>query len=49
MSDRIARTVGKKLSEDEISTLIERVVKREIDPYSAADQVIEKALGGVKV
>lgn len=48
VSDRIARTVGKKLSEDEISTLIERVVKREIDPYSAADQVIEKALG-VKV
>ncbi|WP_209475479.1 methylmalonyl Co-A mutase-associated GTPase MeaB [Thermococcus stetteri] len=48
VSDRIVRTVGKKLSEDEISALIERVVKRELDPYSAADQVIEKALG-VKV
>ncbi|NJE29565.1 methylmalonyl Co-A mutase-associated GTPase MeaB [Thermococcus sp. 18S1] len=48
VSGRISRIVGEKLGEEEISSLIEMVVRREIDPYSAADRILEKALG-VKV
>ncbi|ASJ07453.1 methylmalonyl Co-A mutase-associated GTPase MeaB [Thermococcus pacificus] len=45
VSGRIARAVEERLDDEEVSSLIERVVKREIDPYSAADTVLEKALG----
>ncbi|AEK73930.1 lysine/arginine/ornithine transport system kinase [Thermococcus sp. 4557] len=48
VSGRISRLVGEKLGEEEISSLIGMVVRREIDPYSAADRILEKALG-VKV
>ncbi|CAD5244691.1 methylmalonyl Co-A mutase-associated GTPase MeaB [Thermococcus camini] len=48
VSGRISRIVGEKLGEEEISSLIEMVVRREIDPYSAADRILEEALG-VKV
>ncbi|KUH33222.1 GTPase [Thermococcus celericrescens] len=48
VSGRISRIVGEKLGEEEISSLIGMVVRREIDPYSAADRILEKALG-VKV
>ncbi|NJE01485.1 methylmalonyl Co-A mutase-associated GTPase MeaB [Thermococcus sp. JdF3] len=45
VSGRISRIVGEKLGEEEISSLIGMVVRREIDPYSAADRILEKALG----
>ncbi|ASJ09546.1 GTPase [Thermococcus siculi] len=45
VSGRIARIVEERLDDEEVSSLIEGVVKREIDPYSAADTVLEKALG----
>ncbi|AFL95807.1 lysine/arginine/ornithine transport system kinase [Thermococcus cleftensis] len=48
VSGRISRIVGEKLNEGEVASLIDGVVRREIDPYSAADKVLEKALG-VKV
>ncbi|RLF78924.1 methylmalonyl Co-A mutase-associated GTPase MeaB [Thermococci archaeon] len=48
VSSKIARKIGEKMREDDIAVLIEMIAKREIDPYSAADLVLEKALG-VKV
>jgi len=48
ISGKIAKMISERLDEDEVSGLIERIVKREIDPYSAADLVLEKTLG-VKV
>lgn len=45
VSSTIARKIGEKMGEDDIATLIEKIAKREIDPYSAADLVLEKALG----
>jgi len=48
VSSKIARKIGEKMGEDDIAVLIEMIAKREIDPYSAADLVLEKALG-VKV
>lgn len=45
VSDRVARIVGKMLSDEEVSSLIDKIVEREIDPYSAADEILEKALG----
>ncbi|NJE04942.1 methylmalonyl Co-A mutase-associated GTPase MeaB [Thermococcus sp. M36] len=48
VSGRIARMIGEKLDDEEVASLIDRIVRREIDPYSAADLVLEEALG-VKV
>lgn len=48
VSSKIARKIGEKMGEDDIAVLIEMIAKREIDPYSAADLVLEKVLG-VKV
>lgn len=48
VSSKIARKIGEKMGDDDIAVLIEMIAKREIDPYSAADLVLEKALG-VKV
>ncbi|ALV63240.1 putative periplasmic protein kinase ArgK and related GTPases of G3E family [Thermococcus sp. 2319x1] len=48
VSSTIARKIGEMMGNNEISQLIERIANREIDPYSAADLVLEKALG-VKV
>lgn len=48
VSSKIARKIGEKMGENDIAVLIEMIAKREIDPYSAADLVLEKALG-VKV
>jgi len=45
ISSRIAELIGEKLGNEEISSLIDGVVKREIDPYTAADVVLEKTLG----
>ncbi|NJE27023.1 methylmalonyl Co-A mutase-associated GTPase MeaB [Thermococcus sp. MV5] len=45
VSSTIARKIGEKMGEDDIATLIEKIAKREIDPYSAANLVLEKALG----
>ena len=48
VSGRIAKAISERLAEEEVAALIEKIVMREIDPYSAADLVLEKALG-VKV
>ncbi|NJE60208.1 methylmalonyl Co-A mutase-associated GTPase MeaB [Thermococcus sp. 21S7] len=48
VSGRIAKAISERLDEEEVAVLIEKIVMREIDPYSAADLVLEKALG-VKV
>ncbi len=48
VSGRIAKMISDRLDEEEVASLIDKIVKREIDPYSAADLVLEKALG-VKV
>ncbi|ASA77873.1 methylmalonyl Co-A mutase-associated GTPase MeaB [Thermococcus sp. 5-4] len=48
VSGRIAKAISERLNEEEVAALIEKIVMREIDPYSAADLVLEKALG-VKV
>ncbi|ASJ12924.1 methylmalonyl Co-A mutase-associated GTPase MeaB [Thermococcus thioreducens] len=48
VSGRIAKAISERLDEGEVAALIEKVVRREVDPYSAADLVLEKALG-VKV
>ncbi|WP_457751595.1 methylmalonyl Co-A mutase-associated GTPase MeaB [Thermococcus sp.] len=48
VSGKIARTIESRLGEEGISSLISKVVNREIDPYSAADLILEKTLG-VKV
>lgn len=45
ISGRIAKMISERLDEEEVSGLIDRIVKREIDPYSAADLVLEKTLG----
>ncbi|WP_258084853.1 methylmalonyl Co-A mutase-associated GTPase MeaB [Thermococcus thermotolerans] len=48
VSGRIAKAISERLDDKEVAALIEKVVRREVDPYSAADLVLEKALG-VKV
>ncbi len=48
ISSRIARVISKRLDEEEVSILIDKIVGREMDPYSAADLILEKTLG-VKV
>lgn len=48
ISGTIVRKISERLTEDEVTALIDRIVRREMDPYSAADLVLEKALG-VKV
>ncbi|NJE85714.1 methylmalonyl Co-A mutase-associated GTPase MeaB [Thermococcus sp. CX2] len=48
ISGTIVRKISERLNEDEVTALIDRIVRREMDPYSAADLVLEKALG-VKV
>ncbi|ASI98988.1 methylmalonyl Co-A mutase-associated GTPase MeaB [Thermococcus celer] len=48
VSGRIARAISERFDEEEVASLIDRIVRREVDPYSAADVVLEKALG-VKV
>ncbi len=45
VSGKIARAIESRLGEEEVSNLIRGVVKREIDPYSAADLILEKTLG----
>ncbi|ASJ11007.1 GTPase [Thermococcus sp. P6] len=45
ISGRIARMIGERLNEGELAELIDRIVRREVDPYSAADVVLEKTLG----
>jgi len=45
VSSTIARKIGEMMGDSEIARLIERIVSRELDPYSAADLVLEKALG----
>ena len=45
VSGRIARVISERLDEEEVAALIEKIVRREMDPYSAADLVLEKALG----
>ncbi|NJD99777.1 methylmalonyl Co-A mutase-associated GTPase MeaB [Thermococcus sp. LS1] len=45
ISGRIAKMISERLDEEEVSGLIDKIVKREIDPYSAADLVLEKTLG----
>ena len=45
VSGRIARAISERLDEEEVAALIEKIVRREMDPYSAADLVLEKALG----
>ncbi|USS41600.1 methylmalonyl Co-A mutase-associated GTPase MeaB [Thermococcus aggregans] len=48
VSSTIARKIGEMMEDNEIARLIDKIVNRELDPYSAADLVLEKALG-VKV
>jgi len=48
ISGRIARIISERLDEEEVSELIGKIVGREMDPYSAADVILEKTLG-VKV
>ena len=45
VSGRIARAIEARLGEEEVSSLITSVLKREIDPYSAADLILKKTLG----
>ena len=45
VSGKIARAIESRLGEEEVSNLIRGVVNREIDPYSAADLILEKTLG----
>ncbi|NJE41696.1 methylmalonyl Co-A mutase-associated GTPase MeaB [Thermococcus sp. GR6] len=45
ISGRIAKMISERLDEEEVSGLIDKIVKREIDPYSATDLVLEKTLG----
>ena len=45
VSGKIARAIESRLGEEEVSSLINSVLKREIDPYSAADLILEKTLG----
>ena len=45
VSGKIARAIESRLGEEEVSSLIRGVVNREIDPYSAADLILEKTLG----
>ncbi|NJE77034.1 methylmalonyl Co-A mutase-associated GTPase MeaB [Thermococcus sp. ES12] len=45
VSGKIARMISERLDEEDVASLIEKIVMREIDPYSAADLVLEKALG----
>ncbi len=48
VSSMIAKRIGEKMREDELMYLIDRILSRELDPYSAAEVVLEKSLG-VKV
>lgn len=48
VSGRVARIISERLDEEEVSELIAKIVGREMDPYSAADLILEKTLG-VKV
>ncbi|WP_461864730.1 methylmalonyl Co-A mutase-associated GTPase MeaB [Thermococcus sp.] len=48
VSSMIAKRIGRKMQEDELMFLIDKILSREIDPYSAAEVVLEKSLG-VKV
>jgi len=45
ISSGIAKKVGERMKEEEISKLIEKILSKELDPYSAADLVLEKVLG----
>jgi LAO/AO transport system kinase len=42
----MARLEGEVLAEGELAALVERVVRREIDPYAAADDLLRRAVGG---
>ncbi|WP_297437120.1 methylmalonyl Co-A mutase-associated GTPase MeaB [Thermococcus sp.] len=48
ISGKIAQIISERLDEEEVSELIGKIVGREMDPYSAADMILEKTLG-VKV
>ncbi len=45
VSSMIAKRIGRKMQEDELMFLIDKILSREIDPYSAAEVVLEKSLG----
>ena len=45
VSDSVARRISERLRDKELSKLIDKIVKREIDPYSAAEVVLEETLG----
>ncbi|AIF69381.1 GTPase [Palaeococcus pacificus DY20341] len=45
ISDFITSKVGKKLRDNEVYELIGKIAEREIDPYSAAEVIMEKTLG----
>ncbi len=45
VSDSVARKISEKLKDKELSKLIDKIVKREMDPYSAAEVVLEETLG----
>ncbi len=48
VSSMIAKRIGEKMQDDELMYLIDKILSRELDPYSAAEVVLEKSLG-VKV
>jgi len=45
VSDSVARKISERLGDKELSKLIDKIVKREIDPYSAAEVVLKETLG----
>ena len=45
ISDFVVSKVSKELEKEEIKELVEKIAEREIDPYSAAEVILEKGLG----
>ena len=48
VSSMIAKRIGRKMKDEDLMYLIDKIISRELDPYSAAEVVLEKSLG-VKV
>jgi hypothetical protein len=40
ISDKIYETVSQNIPESEFEILVERIFKREIDPYTVADEIV---------
>ena len=46
INTQISRRVEKHIKDSEFKSLVERIYKREVDPYSVADEIITRVTGG---